>query len=523
MKKILKENLFIIIILLIVCTIFLYQIQKKGFHEDEVYTIASSVNPYNGLMVAYENNEVPAEGGIPQWKTREYVQKYMTLTPDNYLNIKSIYTNQIKDNHPPLFYILTHFTTILFGGVFTKYTIFVINIIAFILSCFVIKKFLELIDKENLAIPTIIFYGLSMGTISMVLYQRMYMLLTLFILLYFYYSIKIYKDDFNLNFKTITALGIITVLGFLTQYFFAIFAGIIFIMMIIKMVKDKKYKVILKYTLAHIIYAGIGILMFPHSINHLLYSNRGISNLSNSNYIEHFITYLKELAYSFSLNDNIVIITITTLLFLAGIIYCYKKSNNKFIIVTLILPSIIFFLISVKLTSYQKLRYIMPIIPFIAIMLFIILDNLIHTKYKNIIITLIAIILVIPGIVVSKPRFLFEEYNNHIRIAEENKDKCFIYVYDNFFNHMKSVPEMMIYEKTLILNYNLNELELLTQNKELEKEESFVLCIKSYMDTEKIIEDIKSKTGFNNVETLYIGDYGDSDKFVENNLYLVRK
>ena len=55
----------------------------------------------------------------------------------------------------------------------------------------IITKILKLLEKENLIIATLIFYGLSMGTISMVIYQRMYMLLTFFILLYFYYSLVI--------------------------------------------------------------------------------------------------------------------------------------------------------------------------------------------------------------------------------------------------------------------------------------------------------------------------------------------
>ena len=38
-----------------------------------------------------------------------------------------------------------------------------------------------------------------------------------------------------------------------------------------------------------------------------------------------------------------------------------------------------------------------------------------------------------------------ENYKNILDIAEENKDKSFVYVYDNFFNHMQSVSEMMIY------------------------------------------------------------------------------
>ena len=209
-EKINIQNIIIILIVIAICgIIFIYQTQKVGFHEDEVYTIASSVNPQNGLMIAYDYIDSSTTTDVPEWKTKEFVTNYMTLTPNNYLNLISIYTNQAMDNHPPVFYTLVHFACMLFAGQFTKYSVFLVNIIAFIISCFVLKKTLEILKKENLVIPTLIFYGLSMGTISMVIYQRMYMLLNLFIMLYFYYSLKIYKNDFKIDKKMVYTLGII--------------------------------------------------------------------------------------------------------------------------------------------------------------------------------------------------------------------------------------------------------------------------------------------------------------------------
>ena len=61
---------------------FFFQLKKVGFHEDEVYSISSAVNPNNGLMLAYDGNEI-IENDFPTWKTREYVKQYMTLTKDN--------------------------------------------------------------------------------------------------------------------------------------------------------------------------------------------------------------------------------------------------------------------------------------------------------------------------------------------------------------------------------------------------------------------------------------------------------
>ena len=511
------KNIAVIVLVILMCgIIFFYETKKVGFHEDEGYTIASAVNPTNGLMEAYEAG---VDG--PVWKTRDFVRNYVTLAPENIFNFWALYHNQAGDNHPPLFYTLVHFSTLLFGGQFTKYSAFVVNIIAFALSCFVIRRILKVLNKDNLTIPILIFYGLSMGTMSMVIFQRMYMLLTFFIILYFYYSIRIYLNKFELSKELLIKLGFTTVLGFLTQYYFAIYAFLIFAIMAIGMIRKKMYKNAAKYLGFHVLYAVIGVLLFVPCIYHLFFTDRGLKNLANSAYFEHLIDYVKHFAYAFSINDNMILICSVLLVFLAGIIYWFKKSDKKLVVLLTTVPSIIYFFLVVKLTSFQELRYIMPVIPFVSLTVFFILDKLLQFKYKNIVITVIAVVLVVNGMIFSKPKFLYEEYAQCLEIAEENKDKSFVYIYDNFFNHMQSLPEMMIYEKTLIVNVNNNDMQYLLNNAELNTEDSYILCIKSYMDNDAILNEITSNTDFKNVTKLFEGD--NSSEKISNNLYLVSK
>ena len=514
-----KENLrkiLIEILILVICGIALfYQTKKVGFHEDEGYTLCSSVNPDNGLMTAYDNDS-------PVWRTKEYVKNFMTLTPNNFLNFKALYMNQAYDNHPPIFYTLVHFSSILIGGQFNVYTVFVVNIIAFIFSCFILKKILTLLGKENLIIPSLILYGLCMGTISMVLFQRMYMLLTTFIMLYFYLSLKIYKNDFEFDKKLKIQLGIATVLGFLTQYFFAIYAFFIFAIMIVEMIRNNKQDKIPMYLGYHVLYALIGILLFVPCLKHLLFSDRGLTNLGNTGYFDHLLMYLKHLAYAFNINQNLpLLIGIIFTLFAIGTVYYFVKSKDKFIPCMLVIPSIFYFLIAVKMTSFQELRYIMAVIPFVVLTFFFILDDLITVKYKDIIFAIMAIVIVSIGFISSKPKFLYENYKEILDIANSNSEKSFVYVYDNFFNHMQSVPEMMVYEKTLIINYNNGELDVVVNDESLKNEDSFILSIKSYMDNDTILNELKDKSDFKNIANIY--QIENNSEVVGNNYYLVSK
>lgn len=97
-----KHAVIVLLLAVIGLVTCFYQTQKMGFHEDEVYSIASAVNPGNGLMTAYGDNLMP-EHGTPVWKTAQEVRDFVTLTPDNYFNFHAIYRNQALDDHPPFF------------------------------------------------------------------------------------------------------------------------------------------------------------------------------------------------------------------------------------------------------------------------------------------------------------------------------------------------------------------------------------------------------------------------------------
>lgn len=552
-EKKLLHIMYIIIILFMTCIIIFFQTKKQGYHEDEVYTISTSVNPYDGLVYPYGEKEARTillekyvynknilkeiknvihfflnqkeykneieciqENQRPVWKTREEINDYMTLKKENYFNFKGIYYNQAKDNHPIIFYILVHISSILFNGEFNKYVTFFVNIIAFIISCFIIINILKKIKREDLTIATLILYGLSMGTISMVIYQRMYMLLTMFILLYFNYNLKIYLNDFNISKKDIFCLGIICLGGFLTQYYYAIFAINIFVLMCIKIIKEKKYKDLKKYILIHIIYAILGIMIFVPAIYHMFFTKRGILNIKETSYIKNVINYLKHLTFIFTIKYQIILLII-----ILGNIYLMKKTNKKFEILILSVPSIIYFLLVAKLTSYQEFRYIMPIIPFLTLNIIFILDSALKTKYREKIIVIIAIILVGNGFTNSYPKFLYEEYKECLKIAEENKEKLFVYVDNNYFNHMQSIPEMMIYKESLIINESENEVNNFINDEKLNGEDSYILEIKNYIDNENILKIIKENTEFKEAKCVFSGSC--STEKVQNNIYIISK
>ena len=79
-----------------------------------------------------------------------------------------------------------------------------------------------------------------MGGISTVIFQRMYMALSFFVVLYLYNNIKIYMNNFYISKKMKIKMILNIVLGFLTQYYFCFYALIVFIIMLVYMKKEKR-------------------------------------------------------------------------------------------------------------------------------------------------------------------------------------------------------------------------------------------------------------------------------------------
>ena len=89
---------------------------------------------------------------------------------------------------------------------------------------------------------------------------------------------------------------------------------------------------------------------------------------------------------------------------------------------------------------------------------------------------------------------------------------------------MQSVPEMMIYNKTLIVNVNNNdELHCVIDDENLNNEDSYILSIKSYMDNEAILNRIKEESDFKDISLLYKSEIGPNSEVVMDNIYLVSK
>ena len=552
MKKI-NNILFYIAIIITTIVMFVFIGQKNGWHEDEIFSYGSSNYKCDNLFLNfgdkdslnqlidekivgknigetlknisyYLKNEDEFQDELnkkiaeekPIWKTKEQAKEYMTVSSDEIFNYWSVYYNQARDVHPPLFYMLVHLVSSICLNNFTKYIIFSINLIFYIASCFVLKKILKLFNKEELSWITVLFYGLSMGMISIVMFQRMYMMLTFFSMVYLYLNINIFKNSFEIDKKTKRKLTITVILGFLTQYYFCIYAALVAIISAICMIKNKKWDSLKRYVWCHVKAAIIGLILFPASIYHIFFSYRGAAGgVAEGSYLSRLQEYLKLIFYGFSIPEILGYITLGIIIamFIRRIIIAKRKD-----IATLIcLPIFLFVLVIAKIAPFINIRYISIVFPIIIIavelgvvssvkelMKIIKNDKIPQFIRKNASIIILVVIALVSsgyGLLKSKPEFLYTDYSKRIEIAEQYSNLKFVYIGQSPFNQLQDMEEFLRYDNSIIIN--TWQLDRLKEIGGLDDNTEFILNIKCWVsDFDKTLKTVLENTGAKDYELL---------------------
>ena len=153
---VIKNYKYILVILAVSVVLFYFIGQKKGFHEDEIFSYGSSSYFYDNVFRPYGIEDSTGEfvrsnilkGNIiknlkyylidhrdemdnlieeykaahkPVWRSPDDARDYLTVSGwKEVINYPLTYYNQAKDVHPPLFYFAVHTMQILFYNSFGK-------------------------------------------------------------------------------------------------------------------------------------------------------------------------------------------------------------------------------------------------------------------------------------------------------------------------------------------------------------------------------------------------------------------
>lgn len=375
-----KYSLILLLILIIqVAFICFFGVQKAGFHQDEYYSYFSS---NRSLGFYYPDRE---------WVDTDTIRDEFVVKNGEGFNYGLVHLVQSWDVHPPLFYDLLHTACSLTPEVFSKWQGIVVNLIAFVISFVILNKLAKSIGmSKELRIILMLAYGFNPMTISCVLFIRMYMWLTVFVLASAYLHMKLISlikkyyagnelkgfvldKPFDAAFKKgfvsyVVAIAIVSILGFLTQYYYLVYMcvmGLSFaIWFLFLMPKNRKKKndetdkdntgvlnienilgdeefvqqaasmaerskYILVYVLGGIVALGISLAIYPSALSHIFRGYRG-----------------QEAAEAFSNMSNIL----ERFAFFLGLVNDYLFSGMLWLIIVLAVIALIalFFMLRVK-------------------------------------------------------------------------------------------------------------------------------------------------------------------------------
>ena len=466
MRKLTEKYWRLICLVLCICPIMLalyFGFQKQGYFVDEVwsYGLANSKN-YAHLFMQ--------EGWDADWIPPSYFEHYIEVEPGEQFSYGSVFRNQMEDNHPPFFYLVLHTVSSFFPGKFSKWFGIAPNLFYLLVTNIFLYKILRrLTENKWLAISGMLFYALSAGAVSCTIYIRMYMMLTIWMMILLYIYMKIYERE-SIRYIDFLICSIVTFAGCMTQYYFyiAVFfsAGTFGLLLLL----NKNWKKIIGFIIANLGALLLVYISFPISFTKILGkdNDRGVqayqSFFDHSYILEKFRTF-----YQF-MNQQLYDGMLSVILFsvVAGcimiVVYClikHKKlelNHEKLFIIVPIVVCIGYLTIMTLVAPYQSDRYIFIIYPISVVCIIYGINKIldaVHIPERYLISVLVvgAILFSYSEIKNNQVQYLYLESLHNRELAEEhNEDDC-IYVSDQSYLITADVPELVKYRRVLKTDY----------------------------------------------------------------------
>lgn len=378
-----------------------------------------------------------------------------------------------------------------------------------------------------MGILAVLLYGLSTGALASVLLIRMYCLLSCLCVALLSIHVEKWKEHgFDRSNKGLIA---ITVLGFLTQYFFLFYCLLLAAVTAAGLLCSKRMRELWIYIRSMIVAAVIGLVLFPFAIADVFSSGRGVEALDNL--ASGFAGYgARLLAFARILADR----TVGDLLLGAGcatavvlaVVLGYRRHRGQELsmpqavrgtLCMLIIPVVGYYLLASRMSPYLVDRYVMPVFPMIALLFALLLcylgkrlSKVSGWKGRSVGIGLMALIIVVQGLRLASydGEYLYRGYGQQEQLAEEYASLPCICVYAGV-GYYENLPEFMHYDRTLLVTA-----EELAERKDVDSLrmlDRVVVLIKPGVEEETVSSVLREKYGMEPEETLLSeGVHGDN-------------
>lgn len=484
----------------------------------------------------------------PVWIEREVFRDYITVGEKDKFSYLSVYFNVKDDNHPPLHFMLLHTVSSLFPAKIVPAMGCVLNLAAvmgvMLLLMWLGRQIMKIWGYEKWGRGAGLFaaacYGLSVGAVSTTLLIRMYALVTLWCVATLTLHIrKLYgsllgSGDFT---KHNRLLILVTVAGFLTQYFFLFYCLILAAVTVVILWKTNRCRELLCYIRSMLLAAVLGIGIFPFAISDVFASGRGVEALENlSDGFSGFGS--RVVAFGQILWQETGITGILFLVFVAfGVIKWScglfrilrhaatvgkEKAEKEAGLQSLLwIPAAGYFLLAARMSPYLVNRYIMPLFPLVILAVTMQMGKVLAQNCqitgqgkhrKTVWIKALAAVLLagqlVSGMVYESP-YLYRGYGRQKKISEAYREYACVCIYQGV-GYYENLVEFTEYKETLLVT--LEELSNRRETNSFQNLSQAVVLVKAGVEKESVKKVLREKYGWT-VREIYpeeASPYGDT-------------
>ena len=459
----------------------------------------------------------------PQWMSEDDITKYVTYYGSDSVIALSAYYNTTTDNHPPLYFMLLNVFSAVFSlfsyGTLSVWPGIVLNMIFMAGSILVICAFFrDIADRKYLGPVAALIYGLSPAGLNTVLLIRMYSMTSFFCLAFTYVLFLKLKKETDVRFKN-KQLMLVTVLGFLTQYFVCIYYFFLTLCVVIFLLFTKKRAMLSDIMKTLVKSAIIGLILYPFVYHDMFGTAIGNSVMESVSGVGGYFEKVRAFAEIVAKECTGCGVALGALicLSLAAVVIAIVKKKTKVWAIAPGLSAIGYFLVVSKIAPYTVDRYLMPffgivIICFTMAVSFVIrqiLGKFIPSEKSRNAISSCACIIVAASCIlfawISVPNYLYKGYRSQLKISEryENLDAVVVYEGTSFY---QNVPELMNYNNCLIVNKD----ELNTFDERISSQNEIIVIEGAGVDRREILMTMGDMYGYTSVTVLMEdGVFGD--------------
>ena len=123
-------------------------------------------------------------------------------------------------------------------------------------------------------------YGVSIGTIKVVLFLRMYTVMQLWCLLALYLHLRMIREE-KLRLRDYVLLGVSALLGAMTHYYFLAFLFILALCFGIYLLKNRRFRETIGYCITMAGAAITAVAIYPAMLKHIFSGYRGDETINN--------------------------------------------------------------------------------------------------------------------------------------------------------------------------------------------------------------------------------------------------